>query len=357
MIRWILIILLVLLLIIAAVLFFRWISQPSEEGVSTTELAAPIAAPDSYTTTEGTAVQGNVLQNDIDQDNDISELTVNTTLVSTPANGTATMSENGDFTYTPNAGYVGQDSFKYEVCDPDGNCTESTVVIVVNSAVASGETGGDVMPGGDTPAGGDETTVTDETPADGSAVPEGETPADSAAAAPGDTPGGLPGQDEQAGGGVGDTTPGTGGQTVPIQPIAPLTHVVQQGEWLIQIGRCYGANPETIAVQNGIPYPSWINPGLNLTINDVGSVSQPFYPPCIMRYTVQQGDTLYSIAEFFKVPLDMLVKANYGCYGPYSISPYVYTGCYNPYTPTIYPGQVLIIPVNLENEGMRAQYP
>ncbi len=169
-----------------------------------------------------------------------------------------------------------------------------------------------------------------------------------------------------------------GGQEVPVQPIAPLTHVVQQGEWLIQIGRCYGANPETIAAQNGIPYPSWINPDLNLTINDVGSVSQPFYPPCIMHYTVQQGDTLYSIAEFFQVPLDMLVKANYGCYGYYSYppvavpygadpmyygygygmhSPYVYNGCYNPSTPTIYPGQVLIIPVNLENQDMRAQYP
>ncbi len=139
MIRWILIILLVILLIIAAVLFFRWISQPADEGVGTTESAAPIAAPDSYTTTEGTAVQGNVLQNDIDQDNDVSELTVTPTPVSEPANGTVAISENGDFAYTPNAGYVGQDSFKYKVCDPDGNCAEAIVAIVVNSAADQGD--------------------------------------------------------------------------------------------------------------------------------------------------------------------------------------------------------------------------
>jgi len=189
----------------------------------------------------------------------------------------------------------------------------------------------------------------------------------------------MPGGEAMSGGEAmpgGDMAAGSGGQPIPAPPIAPQTHVVEEGEWLIQIGRCYGANPEIIAAQNGIPYPSWINPGLNLTINDVGSVSPPFYPPCIMHYTVQQGDTLYSIAQFFKAPLDMIIKANYGCYGYYSYyppvpvpygaggasggarGPYVYTGCNIPSTtPTIYPGQVLIIPVNLENQDMRAQYP
>ncbi len=365
MIRWILIVLLVILLIIAAVLFFRWINQPAEESAGVTEPSAPVAAPDSYTTTEGTAVQGNVLQNDVDQDNDISELTVNPTPASPPANGTVTINENGDFTYTPNAGYVGQDSFKYEVCDPDGNCVTQTVVIVINSAVA--ESAPAPPAGGETPAGGE--AADSEAPAGGDMAGGGEAPVGGETPAGGDmaggeTPaGGIPGQDDQAGGGVsqppaGSESPaGTGGQPIPVPPVAPMTHVVQEGEWLIQIARCYGANPEIIAAQNGIPYPSWINPGLNLTISDVSSVSQPFYPPCIMRYTVQQGDTLYSIANFFKVPLDMLIKANYGCYSPYTVSDKVYSGCDNPYTPTIYPGQVLIIPVNLENQDMRAQYP
>ena len=35
-------------------------------------------------------------------------------------------------------------------------------------------------------------------------------------------------------------------------------------------------------------------------------------------------------------------------------SPYIYNGCYMPYTnPVIYVGRELIIPVNLENAGMR----
>ena len=151
----------------------------------------------------------------------------------------------------------------------------------------------------------------------------------------------------------------------------PIRHVVKQGEWLLQIARCYGTSPESIVYANHIPYPSWIMIGDIFIIPNVGDVSQPFNDgACIIWYTVKAGDTLQSIAAAYTVDLDMLVKANYGCYGyhshypylqPHSYykpyygyhSPYIYSGCYFYGVPNIYEGQQLVIPVNNDNKHLR----
>ncbi len=57
-----------------------------------------------------------------------------------PANGILTLNDNGTpanalddtFTYTPNPGYLGNDSFDYTLCDSLSNCSTATVSIVVN---------------------------------------------------------------------------------------------------------------------------------------------------------------------------------------------------------------------------------
>ena len=57
-----------------------------------------------------------------------------------PANGFLLHNDNGtpsdpsddDFTYTPNPGYMGNDSFTYTLCDNFANCSTATVFIVVN---------------------------------------------------------------------------------------------------------------------------------------------------------------------------------------------------------------------------------
>ncbi len=93
---------------------------------------APVAEDDNATTNMNVSVSGTVLDNDSDIDGD--DLTVNTTPVSGPSNGTVTIDENGNYTYTPNEGFYGTDSFVYEVCD-DGNpplCDQATVTITVN---------------------------------------------------------------------------------------------------------------------------------------------------------------------------------------------------------------------------------
>ncbi|NUU73932.1 Ig-like domain-containing protein [Paenibacillus xylanilyticus] len=53
------------------------------------------------------------------------------TLLSPPANGTATVNLDGTFTYTPNSGFQGQDAFTVLVSDGKGGTTVSTVRIEV----------------------------------------------------------------------------------------------------------------------------------------------------------------------------------------------------------------------------------
>jgi hypothetical protein len=94
---------------------------------------APIAMPDVSQTYVGVPVSGNVLSNDFDL-NAGQILTVNTTPVIAPTNGTVTISANGSYVYTPAAGFTGQDVFTYRVCDnfvSPNACATSTVTINV----------------------------------------------------------------------------------------------------------------------------------------------------------------------------------------------------------------------------------
>src|SRR5438093_1151707 len=52
-----------------------------------------------------------------------------------PSHGTLTLRSNGSFTYTPTAGYVGQDVFRYHVHDGLLNTLPTTVVITMTNAV------------------------------------------------------------------------------------------------------------------------------------------------------------------------------------------------------------------------------
>ena len=76
-------------------------------------------------------VSGNVLDNDSDPEGDTQ--TVNTTPVDDVDNGTLVLNADGTFSYAPNDGFTGTDSFVYSVCD-DGTpqaCDQATVYITV----------------------------------------------------------------------------------------------------------------------------------------------------------------------------------------------------------------------------------
>jgi VCBS repeat-containing protein len=95
---------------------------------------APVANNDSYTTSFNTALTiaaAGVLANDADQDGN--SLTVGS--VSSPSHGTLQAFTNGSFTYTPNSGYSGADSFTYFASDGTLNsATAATVSITVDHA-------------------------------------------------------------------------------------------------------------------------------------------------------------------------------------------------------------------------------
>ena len=106
---------------------------PPAPGVN----AAPVASPDVTQTTVGMPVTGNILSNDFDP-NVGQTLTATTTPITPPTNGTVTILPNGNYTYTPNPGFSGQDVFTYQVCDnalPKA-CTASTLTVdvTVNNA-------------------------------------------------------------------------------------------------------------------------------------------------------------------------------------------------------------------------------
>ena len=91
---------------------------------------APVAVSDAFTGTEDTAVTGNVGTNDSDPDGDA--LTVNTTPVAGPTNGTLLLNSNGSFTYTLATNFTGTDTFTYQVTDADGASSTATVTLYVN---------------------------------------------------------------------------------------------------------------------------------------------------------------------------------------------------------------------------------
>jgi VCBS repeat-containing protein len=107
---------------------------------------APVAQSDNYSTNEDQTLNvslGNkILLNDTDAEGN----PLTASLVSDPSHGTLTLNPNGTFTYTPNAGYHGTDSFTYKANDGSADSNTATVTITVNSvndapvAVADGIT-------------------------------------------------------------------------------------------------------------------------------------------------------------------------------------------------------------------------
>jgi len=111
---------------------------------------APVANTDSYTTNMNTALivpaATGVLNNDTDIDGD--PLTV-FTIITGPANGSLILNADGSFTYTPNMGYSGPDSFSYQASDGTANSNTATVNLTVNAGMTFlGTPGDDNLTGG-----------------------------------------------------------------------------------------------------------------------------------------------------------------------------------------------------------------
>ncbi len=114
-------------------------------------------------------------------------------------------------------------------------------------------------------------------------------------------------------------------ETVVAPAGAERTHVVQPGEWLLQIARQYGVDWRELAAYNNIVNPNRLYPGQVLRIPGAGG--QPPTGDEIL-YTVQPGDNLFRIA--LRYNMNYLYLASYN-------------GIANPHQIRV--GQVIRIPV------------
>jgi autotransporter-associated beta strand protein len=107
-----------------------------------TYVAAPTAVPDSYTVIQDatlTLPAPGVLANDTAPQG----YALTATLLTEPANGILSLDSDGSFTYTPNSGYLGPDSFTYMATNGYANSAAATVSITVSPAALTwtGSTG------------------------------------------------------------------------------------------------------------------------------------------------------------------------------------------------------------------------
>jgi len=93
----------------------------------------PTANDDAATIQEHTAVVVNVLANDSDPEGD----ELNVAAITQPANGSATLNGDNTVTYTPDSGFVGEDTFTYTIADTAGANDTATVTVTVQAAVGN----------------------------------------------------------------------------------------------------------------------------------------------------------------------------------------------------------------------------
>ncbi len=99
--------------------------------------ATPVARPDAYSTPAGTPLNvgsPGVLANDSDPDGHPLRVGMH----GEPRYGSLSISTNGSFTYTPAAGFTGNDTFTYMAHDPDDAMGGTTVTITVGSGGGGG---------------------------------------------------------------------------------------------------------------------------------------------------------------------------------------------------------------------------
>jgi LysM repeat protein len=102
----------------------------------------------------------------------------------------------------------------------------------------------------------------------------------------------------------------------------PTSYTLQKGEYVYCIARRFNVNPSELLALNGLGVSTVLSPGTVLKIPQTGN---PFVTDRALikhptTYTVQAGDTIYTIAcAFGDVSPDMIALVN-GLKEPYSLS-------------------------------------
>lgn len=109
------------------------------------------------------------------------------------------------------------------------------------------------------------------------------------------------------------TAPTAAPTTVPVTPGTTIQHTVTEGEWLLQISRCYGTSYAAVLQANrNIANPNRILPGWQVTVPNAGSQGAIIGPPCVVIYVVQPGDTFNALAQRYGTTAAILQRANPG---------------------------------------------
>src|SRR6266571_2639987 len=95
----------------------------------------PVAVDDSFTIHCCSLI--NVTANDSDPDNEVFFIS---DFPSRPSHGSISNNGNGNVFYFANSGYVGADSFTYQICDPQHACATATVSLNVVNQPPNGVT-------------------------------------------------------------------------------------------------------------------------------------------------------------------------------------------------------------------------
>lgn len=99
---------------------------------------APVTAAETYTTDADTALNVGAAAGVLGNDSDVDGGPLTASLVQQAANGTVQFFADGSFTYTPNAGFYGNDSFIYAANDGAGGSANATVTLQVTLVPAPG---------------------------------------------------------------------------------------------------------------------------------------------------------------------------------------------------------------------------
>ncbi len=105
----------------------------SASGGSAPATVAPTEKADAYAAKAGAALSVGAAQGVLANDTDHNGLTLTAVLAANggPSHGTLVLNADGSFTYTPNAGYAGTDSFTYIAKDSLSSGTPTTVTLTV----------------------------------------------------------------------------------------------------------------------------------------------------------------------------------------------------------------------------------
>jgi len=94
---------------------------------------APATSADLYITQAGTPLAVLAVSGVLSNDTDPNSLSLSATLDQTTSHGTLVLNHDGSFTYTPQAGFIGTDSFTYTASDAHSSSVVTTASIVVGS--------------------------------------------------------------------------------------------------------------------------------------------------------------------------------------------------------------------------------